>query len=58
MRQSIINISFQAGFTMILKHWVDTDCGIDERAVAKIIRNSMPSILTDGETDGRSRQNT
>lgn len=43
---------------MILKHWVDTDCGIDERAVAKIIRNSMPSILTDGETDGRSRQNT
>ena len=51
-------ISFQAGFTMILKHWVDTDCGIDERAVAKIIRNSMPSILTDGETDGRSRQNT
>ena len=39
-------ISFQAGFTMILKHWVDTDCLIKENEVAAIIKNSIPNILT------------
>lgn len=40
-------ISFQAGFTMILKHWVDTDCKKEEVAVAKIIKNSIPTVLYD-----------
>lgn len=40
-------ISFQAGFTMILKHWVDTDCQKEEAAVAKIIKNSIPAVLYD-----------
>ncbi len=38
-------IYFQAGFTMVLKHWLDTDCMIKEREVAAIIKNSMPNIL-------------
>lgn len=38
-------ISFQAGFTMALKHWVDTDCKINEKEVAKIIKNCVPNIL-------------
>lgn len=38
-------ISFQAGFTMILKHWVDTGCQKDEAAVAAIIRNCVPAAL-------------
>lgn len=39
-------INFQAGFTMILKHWVDTDCNINETEVAAIIRNCIPNTLT------------
>lgn len=35
-------ISFQASFTMILKHWVDTDCKMSEEEVAGIIRNCIP----------------
>lgn len=45
-------ISFQAGFTMVLKHWVDTDCSIPERKVAVIIQNSIPHILTRDEAPG------
>lgn len=39
-------ISFQAGLTVILKRWVDTDCKKEEAAVAKIITNSIPSVLS------------
>ena len=38
-------ISFQAGFTMILKHWVDTGCRKPEADVAAIIRNCIPAVL-------------
>jgi len=38
-------INFQAGFTMVLKHWVDTDCKISEYAVAAIIKNCIPVVL-------------
>lgn len=38
-------INFQAGFTMTLKHWVDTDCKISEKQVAEIIKNCVPNIL-------------
>lgn len=38
-------INFQAGFTMTLKHWVDTGCKLKEEEVAAIIRNCMPGIL-------------
>lgn len=38
-------IGFQAGFTMILKHWVDTDCQKEAAAIAEIIKNSIPAIL-------------
>ena len=39
-------INFQAGFTMVLKHWVDTDCKISENKVAKIIKNCIPCIFS------------
>ncbi|MDU6340180.1 MAG: TetR/AcrR family transcriptional regulator [Clostridium sp.] len=39
-------IYFQAGFTMTLKHWVDTDCKEDETKLAKIIRKCIPSTLS------------
>ena len=41
-------ISFQAGFTMILKHWVDTGCKKAETDVAAIIENCIPAVLGEG----------
>ena len=38
-------IYFQAGFTMILKHWVDTGCQKIETEVAAIIQNCIPSVF-------------
>ncbi len=38
-------IYFQSGFTMILKHWVETDCAACEEEVAAIIKNCMPDIF-------------
>lgn len=38
-------ISFQAGFTMVLKQWVDTDCVLENQKVAAIIKNCIPNIL-------------
>lgn len=38
-------IYFQAGFTMILKHWVDTGCEKKEAEMAAIIENCIPSVL-------------
>lgn len=38
-------INFQAGFTMTLKHWVDTGCKISETEIAAIIKNCVPYIL-------------
>lgn len=37
-------VGFQAGFTMILKHWVEHDCVESEQKIAQIIRNSIPSV--------------
>lgn len=42
-------IGFQAGFTMILKHWVDTDCVLSERKIARIIQNCIPTIIEKGK---------
>lgn len=39
-------ISFQAGFTMVLKHWVDNDCMIENYKIAKIIKNCIPNVLS------------
>lgn len=39
-------IYFQAGFTMVLKHWVDTDCVISKHEIALIIANCIPNILS------------
>lgn len=38
-------IGFQASFTMILKHWIDTDCKLNKKDVAIIIKNCIPNIL-------------
>lgn len=38
-------ISFQSSFTMILKHWVDTDCKLGELELAKLIKNCLPNVL-------------
>lgn len=35
---------FHAGFTMILKRWVEQDCVESEEKMARIIRNMIPSI--------------
>ena len=39
-------IYFQAGFTMALKHWVDTGCKKSEIELANTIKNCIPSILS------------
>ncbi len=37
-------VGFKAGFTMILKHWLEQGCAESEETVARIIRNLVPSI--------------
>lgn len=37
-------VGFQAGFTMILKHWVDQGCAENIETVAQIIQNTIPSV--------------
>lgn len=37
-------VGFQAGFTMILKRWVEQDCVESEERIAQIIQNSIPSV--------------
>ena len=37
-------VGFQAGFTMILKCWVEQDCAEREEKIAQIIQNIIPSI--------------
>lgn len=37
-------VGFQAGFTMILKRWVEQDCGESEETLAQIIQNMIPAI--------------
>lgn len=38
-------VYFQAGFTMVLKRWVDTGCQEPETEVASIIRSCLPPAL-------------
>lgn len=38
-------IYFQAGFTTILKHWVDTGCQKRETEIAAIIRDCIPAVF-------------
>lgn len=38
-------IYFQAGFTMILKHWVDSDCVISKYDIAKVIKKCIPKVF-------------
>lgn len=37
-------VGFQAGFTMILKRWVEQECVESEEKIAQIIQNSIPSV--------------
>lgn len=37
-------VGFQAGFTMILKHWVDQGCVESVERMAQIIQNTIPSV--------------
>lgn len=37
-------VGFQAGFTMILKRWVEQGCAESEEKIAQIIQNIIPSI--------------
>ena len=39
-------VYFQAGFTIILKRWVDTDCKENEVQLAEIIKNCIPTVLS------------
>lgn len=38
-------VYFQAGFTMILKRWVDTECKESEDELASLLQNCLPTIL-------------
>lgn len=40
-------VGFQAGFTMILKRWVEQDCAESEEKIAQIVRNIIPSVWKD-----------
>lgn len=53
-------ISFQSGFTMILKHWVEQDCIEDEERIAQIIQNTIPSVFKNEaqEKGGIPHENT
>lgn len=37
-------VYYQAGFTMVIKHWLDTQCEKSEEEVAEIIENCLPVI--------------
>lgn len=37
-------VGFQAGFTMILKYWVEHGCAESTEAIAQIIQNTLPSV--------------
>ena len=37
-------VGFQAGFTMILKRWVEQDCMESEEKISQIIQNIIPSV--------------
>lgn len=37
-------VYFQAGFTMVLKRWVTTDCTQSETEIAAIIKNCLPAV--------------
>ena len=37
-------IGFQAGFTMILKYWVENDCKESAEQLAEIIHNVIPAV--------------
>lgn len=37
-------VGFQAGFTMILKYWVEQGCVEKEEKIAQIIQNIIPSV--------------
>ena len=37
-------VGFQAGFTMILRRWVEQGCVESEEQIARIVRNSIPSV--------------
>lgn len=41
-------IYFQAVFTMILKHWVDTGCQKEEAEIASIIKDCIPAVFREG----------
>ena len=38
-------VGFQAGFTMILKRWVDQDCAMEVTDLARIIQNTIPRAM-------------
>lgn len=37
-------VYFQAGFTMVLKRWVDTGCQEPEEKIAQLLQNCVPGI--------------
>lgn len=39
-------VYFQAGFTMVLKRWVDTGCRESEEELAEIIERCIPAVLS------------
>ena len=49
-------VYFQAGFTMVLKRWVDCDCQESETDLAATLCNSLPSCLASKkQPDARPR---
>lgn len=40
-------VSFQAGFTMVLRRWVEDGCRLDEKKLADIIVDCLPAVFID-----------
>lgn len=45
-------IYFEAGFSMILKHWVETDCAKEVDQLAKTIHACIPAVLQGTDDTG------
>lgn len=39
-------VYFQAGFTFVLKRWLETDCKESEEEIAQVIQNCIPGTLS------------
>lgn len=44
-------VYFQAGFTMVVKRWVDTGCKESESRIAQTLKNCIPAVWQTSKGD-------